>query len=90
MTEDDAAVLRQTLIKETVGLAAIAMILWYFGPGKLWMSGIVHRAKTMMGAQDDVIDTKVVQFRAEVSRWDHEQAAQKDRRSAPGGGCGCG
>lgn len=90
MNEDDAAVLRQTLIKESVGLAAMAIILWYFGPGKLWVGGLVHRAKTMMGAQNSAIDTEVAQFRAKVSRWDHEQAAQADRKPGRGSGCGCG
>lgn len=90
MTEDDAAVLRQTLIKETVGLAVVAVMLWYFGPGKLWLDGLAHRARTMMGARGSVIDTEVAQFRTTVSRWEHEQAAQKDHRAAPGGGCGCG
>lgn len=90
MTDDDAAVLRQTLIKESVGLAAIALILWYAGPGQLLIKSWAHRVKTVMGARADHIDNQVVQFRAEVSRWDHEQAAQQDRKPGRRGGCGCG
>lgn len=90
MTEDDAAVLREALIRETAGLLVIAGMLWYLGPGKDFLSGLMHRMRIMMGVRSDRIDTEVAQFRAQMSRWDHEQAAQKDRKPASGGGCGCG
>lgn len=90
MTEDDTSVVRDALIRETVGLATIALVLWFMGPGKIWAAGLVHRAKTMMRAPGDRIDTEVAQFRTQVSRWDHEQAAQAHRRPAKDGGCGCG
>lgn len=81
------SVLRDALIREGVGLVVLAVVLWYMGPGKLVISGLVHRAKTTMGAQNRAIDNQVAQFRGEVSRWDHEQAAHKANPSA--GGCGC-
>lgn len=78
MTEEDAAVLRQTLIRESVGLAALGLMLWYFGPGRTWINGLAHRARTMMGTRQAGIDAEIAWFRAQVSRWDHEQAAQQD------------
>lgn len=85
----DTSVLRDAIIREGVGLAVLAAVLWYMGPGKLIIGGLVHRAKTSMGAQNRAIDVQVGQFRAEVSRWDHEQAARKANPPAAGG-CGCG
>jgi hypothetical protein len=78
MTEEDRAVLHRALISEGIALAALAVMLWYMGPGKIWASGVVHRARTMMGTRNSVIDVQVQQFSAEVSRWEHEQAAQPD------------
>lgn len=90
MNGDDASVLRQTLIREGVALAIMAGLLWYMGPGKILIGGMVHRARTMMGARETEIDVQTARFRSEVSRWEHEQAAQADNRPGRGGGCGCG
>lgn len=84
------AVVRRALLAEGIALAAMGVVMWYMGPGRIWVSGLAHRAKAMMGARADAIDVQVSQFRAEVSRWDHEQAAQQDRRPGRGGPCGCG
>jgi hypothetical protein len=89
VNDDDRQVLRETLIREAAGLAVMAVVLWYFGPGKLIMSGWRHRAKTWAASRGGPIDVQVAQFRAEVSRWDHEQAAQQDRRAGGAGPCGC-
>lgn len=90
MTDEDMAVLRRALITEGIGLAIMGVILWYLGPGKLWLSGIAHRVKTTRGTRASHIDTQVRQFAGEVSRWDHEQAAQPDQKPGGGGPCGCG
>lgn len=84
------AVVRRALVTEVIGLAAMGAVLWYMGPGKIWIDGLIHRAHVLMHARGDAIDVQVDQFRAEVSRWDHEQAAQQDRRPGRGGSCGCG
>lgn len=84
MTDEDLAVLRRALITEGIGLAAMAVVLWYLGPGKLWLSGLAHRARGIRGTRASHIDTEVRQFAGEVSRWDHEQAAQPHQK--PGGG----
>lgn len=83
------AVVRRALVTEGIGLAAMAAVLWYMGPGKIWVSGLLHRYRTMAGARGSAIDAQVEQFRAEVSRWDHEQAARPDRNPGRGGPCGC-
>jgi hypothetical protein len=90
MNDEDRAVVREMIIKESIALLIMGAVLWYMGPGKLLTAGLLHRAKTAMGARGSAIDVQVDQFRAEVSRWDHEQAAQKDRRPGRGGPCGCG
>lgn len=88
MTEEERAILRETLIRETAGLLVMAAVLWYLGPGKLWLSGMRHRTVTWWQARGGPVDVEVAQFRSEVSRWEHEQAAKADRRA---GGCGpCG
>jgi hypothetical protein len=89
VNEDDRRIVRDTLIREGTALAVMALVLWYLGPGKLTVSGLLHRARAAAGARAGDVDTQVAQFRAEVSRWDHEQAAQQDRGPAGGGPCGC-
>ena len=86
---DDAAVLRETLIREAVGLAVMLGVLWYFGPGRIIVSGWRHRAQTWFDARGNAVDAQVAQFRSEVSRWDHEQAAQQNRGTGGAGPCGC-
>lgn len=88
--EQQPSVLRDAVIREAVGLTVLAAVLWYMGPGRLIINGLVHKAKTSMGARATHIDTQVAQFRGEVSRWDHEQASQKARRAGGDGPCGCG
>lgn len=84
------AVVRRALVTEGIGLAVMGLVLWYMGPGKIWVDGLLQQARTRMGARATGIDVQVEQFRAEVSRWDHEQAASADRRPGRGGPCGCG
>lgn len=75
MSEDDGAVLRDAVIREGVALAVLAVVLWYMGPGRVWLGGVRHRAVQVMGgARRSRIDAEVARFAAEVSRWDHEQA----------------
>lgn len=84
------AVVRRALVTEVIGLAGMCLVLWYLGPGKLWLSGLAHRARSLRGSRDTVIDTQVRQFAGEVSRWDHEQAARANQKPGRGGPCGCG
>jgi hypothetical protein len=90
VTEEEQAILRQTLIKESIGLLAVLAVVWYMGPGRILIGGIRRRAEIYMEGRRSDIDIEVAQFGNQVSRWDHEQAAKADRR--PGGErpCGCG
>jgi hypothetical protein len=79
VSDEELSVLRRALISEGIALAAMAIALWYMGPGKIWVDGVRHRCRMMMSTRNTAIDVQVQQFAAEVSRWEHEQAAQPDR-----------
>ena len=79
MNEEERQLVREVAIREGAALALMAAVLWYVGPGKLWLSGVRHRIGMAASGRSTAIDVKVEQFRAEVSRWEHEQAAQPDR-----------
>lgn len=89
MTEEEQAVLRQTLIKESIGLLAVLAVVWYMGPGRMLIGGLRRRVEIWQEGR--VPDEGVIrQFSREVSNWDHEQAAQKDHRAKPQRDCGGG
>ena len=89
MTEEEQAVLRQTLIKESIGLLAVLAVVWYMGPGRMLIGGLRRRVEIWQEARNP--DENVIrQFRTEVSNWDHEQAAPKNHQPGRGGPCGCG
>jgi hypothetical protein len=83
MSEEDAAVMRQTLIREGVGLLAVLAVVWYMGPGRILIAGLRKRAEILLEHRRTPIDIEVAGFASQVSRWDHEQAAQAHHR--PGG-----
>jgi hypothetical protein len=86
--DGDRAVMRAALIKEGAGLAAVILIVWYMGPGRILIGGLRRRAEIWReGRAPD--ESVIRQFRAEVSNWDHEQAAKKDRRAGGQRPCGC-
>jgi hypothetical protein len=87
---EERALIREMMIREGFALLVMAGVLWYMGPGKIVIGGLVHRARTMTAAAASAEDVKVEQFRAEVGRWEHEQAAQADKRPGRRGPCGCG
>jgi hypothetical protein len=89
VNEDDAAVMRQTLIKESIGLLAVAVIVWYMGPGRILIGGLRKRAELLLEGRRTAEDIEVAAFAGEVSRWEHEQAASKDRRAGGERPCGC-
>lgn len=83
------AAVKDALVREVIGLAALLAILWALGPGRTLVPAWIARARTMMGGTDPH-EGQVRQFASEVSRWEHEQATKQDRRPAAGGPCGCG
>lgn len=86
---DAGSEVRDAVIREAVGLAALIIVVWYFGPGRLWLEGIRHRAVSLWKNRDNAVDMEVREFRGQVSRWEHEQAAQTNRRPAGDDPCGC-
>lgn len=90
MTEEDQAAIKGALIREGVGLLVMAGVLWYLGPGRIWVGGVRHRFKTWRLRHSGPIDAAAAEFARDISRWEHEQAAGPDHR--PGGSrpCGCG
>ncbi len=88
LDDETRAVLRDTVIREAAGIAALLLLVWMFGPGRMQMQRAAHRARTVF-SRTDPYETDIMQFRAEVSRWDHEQAAQQNRRAGGSGPCGC-
>jgi hypothetical protein len=90
VSDDEKALAREMIIREGAGLLIMAAVLWYMGPGKITLSGWAHRARTMAAARTTQIDVQAEQFRGEISRWEHEQAAQADHRPGRRGPCGCG
>jgi hypothetical protein len=63
-----------------IGVVGLLAQLWISKPGtRMWFGAAANRVMTWRAA--DPYEGAVRQFRAEVSRWDHEQAAQKDHRA---------
>ncbi len=88
--DDDVRVLRETLIREAAGLGVLLAVLWLIGPGRMRLEQARHRIGRIL-QPDDPYAGEIRSFAREVSRWDHEQAAQQDRRAGGSGtGCGCG
>lgn len=80
--------IKRVMISEGVSMLVMLGMLWYLGPGRVLIAGVVHQARTRYKRRRNRIDSEVARFAAEVSRWDHEQAAQTDH-TAGNGGCGC-
>lgn len=88
MDDETRAAVKDALVREVVAIGALMAILWVMGPGRVLIPAWAARARVLMGRTDPHEGT-VRQFASEVSRWDHEQASQQDRKPAAGG-CGCG
>lgn len=89
MDEETRAAVKDALVREVIGLGALMLILWALGPGRTLVPAWIARARVRL-AGTDVHEGQVRAFAREVSRWDHEQAAESDRKAAGGGPCGCG
>lgn len=81
---------KDAMIREGVALAAMVIVVWYFGPGRMWLQALRHRAVALWSARDNAVDRQVREFGGQVSRWEHEQAAAQDHGSAGDDPCGCG
>ena len=87
--EAQPGILTDALVREAVSLIGTVVIIWALsGAGRDAVRMIRARIRARIRAKSDRTETVIREFAAEISRWDHEQAAQPDRR--PGGGpCGC-
>lgn len=75
MNGGDTEYVKRALIAEGVSLLGLLVVLAALGPGRVYGPAAVAWARARMRARDDRIETQVRQFGAEISRWDHEQAA---------------
>lgn len=89
MDDETRAAVKDALVREVVAIGALMAILWVMGPGRVLIPAWAARARTLLG-RTDPHEAQVRQFASQVSRWDHEQASQQDRKAAPGGCGGCG
>lgn len=89
MDDETVAAVKDALVREVIALGVLLGVLWVMGPGRVLVPAWMARARAMWG-RADAHEGQVRQFASEVSRWDHEQSAQADRRPAAGGPCGCG
>lgn len=85
---DGREFLARVLISEGASLLVAVGMLWYLGPGRLLINGVVHQLRARLRQRGNYIDREAARFSAEISRYDHEQAARSDHPSA-GGGCNC-
>jgi hypothetical protein len=56
----------------------MAAVLWYIGPGRIWAKAAVEHVRARFRARPQAVDVEVAAFRRDLSRWEHEQAAQTD------------
>ncbi len=89
MDEETRAAVKDALVREVIALGALALILFAMGPGRTLVPAWMARIRVAMNGTDPH-EGQVRQFSSEISRWDHEQAAQPDRGTTGRGPCGCG
>ena len=83
--QTDSEFIKRVMISEGVSMLVMLGMLWYLGPGRVLLAGVAHQVRTRYTRRRNRIDAEVAKFAGDVSRWDHEQAAQKDHPA--GGGC---
>lgn len=88
MDDETRAAVKDALVREVIGLSALALILFALGPGRVYVPALIKNIRLRFHPVD-VHGPAVRKFASDISRWDHEQASQQDRKPAPGG-CGCG
>jgi len=77
----------RAVIAEGVSLAALALAIWLMGGGGVRLRHLVWRARQYAGRRGRAEDAAVNELRADISAYEHSQAAATKRRRA--GGCGC-
>ncbi len=78
------AALAETIVRETVGLMAVAIVLLAMDQRfRIWLRGEIAWISNLGRRSRHAQDQEVARFRKDISDYEHE-AARKDR------GCGCG
>lgn len=87
--QQQPGILTDALVREAISIVGTVVLVWMLtGTGRIYATAIRDRIRARWHARRSRLDGEVAQFAHEISRWDHEQSAQQDRR--PGNGpCGC-
>jgi hypothetical protein len=76
----------RAVIAEAVSLGALALAIWLMGGGGIRVRHLMWRARQYAGRRGRAEDAAVNELRADISRYEHGQAAKPKPRA---GGCGC-
>jgi hypothetical protein len=63
----------RTAASEAVSLAMIGAVVWYFGPGRRWITARRAQLAARWHARQRAIDLEVSDFGREISRAEHER-----------------
>ena len=63
----------RTAASEAVSLIMLGAVVWYFGPGRLWVQMQRARVAARIGARGRAIDLEVADFRRDLHRAEHER-----------------
>lgn len=85
--EDDRqpGIITDAVVREAVSIAGTVMLLWLIsGSGRTCIATVTARIRARFRARGNRIDAEVAILRRDISRWEHEQAAQAHRRPGTG------
>jgi hypothetical protein len=63
----------RTAASELVSLAMLGAVVWYLGPGRLWVQCQRARVAARWNARGRAIDLEVADFRRDLYRAEHER-----------------
>jgi hypothetical protein len=63
----------RTAASEAVSLLMLGAVVWYFGPGRLWVQLQRARVAARWNARGRAIDLEVAEFARDVSRTEHDR-----------------
>lgn len=89
-------VLLRAAVAEGVSLLALGLVVWLMGGGGIRLRHLAWRARQYAGRARRAEDAAVGELRADISAWEHGQAAaptssisDQPGRKSSSGGCGC-
>lgn len=63
----------RTAASELVSLVMLGAVVWYFGPGRLWVQMQRARMAARIGARGRAVDLEVAEFRRDLYRAEHDR-----------------